>query len=171
MKRKNLYLMCGIPGSGKSTWAKEAVKVGQKQNFITHYHSRDAVRYEMVPETDEYFSKEKEVFKEWIRRGRESLNDETVDIVIMDATHVNKASRTKTLKALDGQNHQIRFVVMSTPVSTCIQWNNKRQGRELVPPDVVMRMSTLFEVPSPKECSDWGCPGHFIGAPSKVVIK
>ena len=55
-----LYLMCGIPGSGKSTWIK--------QNKIESdaVISRDVVRFSLVKEHEEYFSKETEVFYTFI---------------------------------------------------------------------------------------------------------
>ena len=35
MKRKNLYLMCGIPGSGKSTFCNEMIsKSDRKTEYI-----------------------------------------------------------------------------------------------------------------------------------------
>lgn len=58
---KKIYLLCGIPGSGKSTWAKNHLD----DNSI--WISRDLIRFSMVSEEEEYFSKEKEVFKEFIK--------------------------------------------------------------------------------------------------------
>lgn len=54
-----LYVMIGIPGSGKSTWAK----ANKKEKDI--YVSRDEVRFSLLQDGDEYFSKEKEVLKEF----------------------------------------------------------------------------------------------------------
>ena len=58
---KRIYLLCGIPGSGKSTWAKS--QLDNKSIWI----SRDQIRFSMVSESGEYFSKEKEVFRESIK--------------------------------------------------------------------------------------------------------
>ena len=59
---KTLLLMCGAPGSGKTYWAKKAMGL-QGGEIPIKYFSRDEVRFEMVPEDEEYFSKEDAVFK------------------------------------------------------------------------------------------------------------
>ena len=48
-----LVLMCGAPGSGKTTIAKKLMC----NNDL--YISRDEIRYSMISDEDEYFSKEK----------------------------------------------------------------------------------------------------------------
>ena len=61
---KRVYVMCGIPGSGKSTLAKQlAAEVKCSVNIV----SRDQIRFSMISENEPYFSKEKEVFKEFSR--------------------------------------------------------------------------------------------------------
>ena len=47
-----LYIMCGVPGSGKSTWAREHLT----DNDV--YVSRDDIRFSFLKEGDDYFSKE-----------------------------------------------------------------------------------------------------------------
>ena len=47
-----LFILMGAPGSGKSTWVKNHMTLNDS------YISRDDVRFSMVPEGDEYFSKE-----------------------------------------------------------------------------------------------------------------
>ena len=61
MKLKKVWLMCGIPGSGKSTWAKKRL---MENGGI--WISRDEVRFSMVKEDEDYFSKECEVFDKFI---------------------------------------------------------------------------------------------------------
>jgi predicted kinase len=43
-----LYILCGIPGSGKSTWAERCDEVG------VVYVSRDSIRFSMLQEGDQY---------------------------------------------------------------------------------------------------------------------
>ena len=56
--KKHLYLMMGVAGSGKSTYAKNILKDGDI------YISRDEIRYSLLTEEDDYFAKENEVIKE-----------------------------------------------------------------------------------------------------------
>ena len=58
MKQKILYLMCGIPGSGKSHWAK-----GVKDAVIV---SRDAIRFNLLKDGEDYFAHEDEVVETFI---------------------------------------------------------------------------------------------------------
>ena len=59
-KNKTLYVMVGIPGSGKSTFINTHCQSDWK------IVSRDQVRFSIVREDEEYFSKEKKVFKTFI---------------------------------------------------------------------------------------------------------
>ena len=92
MRKPILYMMCGIPGSGKSTWAKEYLASAL-------YVSRDEIRYSMVKEDEEYFSKETEVFNTFIEKIAVNLMSEKD--VVADATHINFQSRLKTIKGIN----------------------------------------------------------------------
>ena len=60
-----LWVMCGVPGTGKSTWIKNNLSKFEGEVEVI---SRDEIRFSMVSEGEEYFSKEDEVFKEFINR-------------------------------------------------------------------------------------------------------
>ena len=55
MKNKKLFLLCGCPGSGKSTWARQRI------NTHGGYHiSRDEIRFTLLDERGgNYFDYEK----------------------------------------------------------------------------------------------------------------
>ena len=50
---KKVWLMCGIPASGKSTWARE-----HQEMFGGVIVSRDEIRFSIVKDDEEYFSHE-----------------------------------------------------------------------------------------------------------------
>lgn len=145
MTQKTLLLMSGPSGAGKSYWVKDFIK--DRPNAI--WVSRDAVRFSMVSEDEEYFSKEKKVFKEWIRQIQEALDEDSEGWVIADATHLTERSRNKTLDALNLDSDTKIIVVYSYPgVKKCLEHNENRTGREFVPRSVIRRMCESYEPPS-----------------------
>ena len=144
MKQKTLLLMSGPSGAGKSFWAKNFIK--NRPNAI--WVSRDTVRFSLVAENEEYFSKEDDVFKEWIRQIQEALDSEGEGWVIADATHLNERSRNKTLDALNLDPETDIIPVFAYPgVQKCLENNNTRKGRAYVPRSVIRRMAMSYEPP------------------------
>ena len=134
MKQQTLYLLCGPSGSGKSTWCR-----GLVPRDTMAYVSRDEIRFSMLEEDDDYFKHEKKVFKEFIRRIQEAI-DNGVDEVYADATHLNTASRMKTLNNLSlNENVKVIPIYFDTPLRLCIERNAQRSGRALVPEDVIRK--------------------------------
>ena len=56
MKQKKVFLMAGIPGSGKSTWIRSKLTPGAE------WISRDNVRFAILTDEDDYFAHEDDVF-------------------------------------------------------------------------------------------------------------
>ena len=143
-----LYILCGPAGCGKSTWAHKFCK----ENPEVHYVSRDEVRFAIVKEDEDYFSHEKEVFKEFVKRIATFLRVKDSK-VIADATHLNEFSRRKLIQALDryNLNFQIICVVFKIDVETCIAQNAMRTGRQCVPENIVKNMCRDFRAPDMEE--------------------
>lgn len=150
----NLYVLCGIPGCGKSTWVRKKMS-GNPLSYIGTqkwaYVSRDEVRFSMIKEEDDYFSKEKQVYQEFINRICDYLGDSWIDGVIADATHLNEVSRDKLINAIRRKRPNellnIIMVYFDIPLEVCKFRNNKRSGRALVPEHVLEKMYTQLEFP------------------------
>lgn len=129
-----LYIMVGIPGSGKSYVADILAK---EINGIVV--SRDVIRFELLDEEDKYFAKEKEVFKEYINEIQYCLD--IGKSVIADATHLNALSRIKLLSNLYfTEEDYVVPIVIDTPFEICKERNAQRTGRSRVPDDVLKSM-------------------------------
>lgn len=141
---KNLYIMVGVPASGKSTYAK---KLSEREGAI--YVSRDEIRFSKIKDKDEYFSKEGEVFGEFVNRVQSALNDGKD--VIADATHISRGSRAKLMRALDLCGVHTIAVCMNVDGETCMDRNSKREGMSKVPNDVMLSMIRFYSKPSLSE--------------------
>lgn len=136
--------MVGVPGSGKSTYLERNTK--EDQDYII---SRDAVRYMLIKDGDSYFSKEKEVFKTFIKYIQESIdNPTTPKNIYCDATHITEKSRNKVLDALNLENvEKIICLVFRPSLEETLRRNDQRTGRACVPHGVIRRMYYQFEDP------------------------
>lgn len=139
-----LYLLIGIPGSGKSTFAK---RVMDEDTDV--YISRDEVRFSIIKDKDQYFSREGEVFREFINRIKKA--EAEGKNVWIDATHINRGSRSKLLTALAKRPEDFTIVWMQTPFKVSFERNSKRQGRSRVPDDAMYRMRNQFQAPAARE--------------------
>ena len=143
MHEKTLWIMVGIPGSGKTWYAKNKLMRGSEWRYV----SRDEVRFSLVPADEEYFSKEKEVFNQFVNTIKAAFEEDEVTNVIADATHLNEASRNK-IRRIFSNNYNIIPVVVTCDLDTAIKRNNTREGRARVPISVIRRMYYQFQDPS-----------------------
>ena len=135
---RNLYILSGLPGSGKSTFAKKVLMQDKSKVYV----SRDEIRFSMLDDNDAYFKNEKKVFETFTFRIAEGLFEG--HDVIADATHLNMSSRNKLIKALLALHapwNNIFLIIMDTPIEICIDRQSERDGREKVPQNVIENMA------------------------------
>lgn len=138
----NLIIMCGIPGCGKSTYAKKLIELHPDWVYV----SRDEVRYETVSDQNHYFDHEADVYKEFCNRiDMHLLNGKTV---IADATHLTINSRKKLLSNLSAKGFKIIIIVMNTSFETCMKRNSQRIGITRVPDKTMYAMKNRFKIPN-----------------------
>lgn len=139
-----LIVVIGAPGSGKTTWCKHYLETHQAT-----YVSRDEIRFNIVNENEEYFSKEDQVYREFIKKINNALNrDETV---IADQTSLNKKARAKLFNSLNKKPDEIIAVYLKKPLETILKYNAKRKGRCRVPEQSVINMFNAIELPTRDE--------------------
>ncbi len=149
MKQKKVFLLSGIPGSGKSTWVRKNLTP------TAEWISRDNVRFAIVKEDEEYFSHEDEVFDTFISYINQMLEDPRVDTIYIDATHLNRRSREKTLNNIRKYRiNELNSLCFITPLEICQKRNAQRSGREIVPSNVIDKMFLSFTLPDLSENFD-----------------
>ena len=148
-KQKKVYLMSGVSGSGKSTWVKSQMMLGDE------WISRDNVRFSIVREDEEYFSHEEEVFDTFIDYINQTLKNPNVNNIYIDATHLNKKSRNKTLNRIHKNLiDELNCVFFDVPEEVCLLRNSWRSGREFVPETVIKNMKKAHTMPDKSEKFD-----------------
>ena len=152
---KKMFVMCGAPGSGKSTWLEEKVikNIYAKPATVV---SRDKIRFSLVKEDEQYFSKENEVWEKFITQIKEDLEKWSVEEVYVDATHLNIASRSKLLRALGDslKGVEVNAIWFDLPVETCLERNENRTGLAHVPSNKIEEMYINFQEPMREEGFD-----------------
>lgn len=150
--KKELYVLVGAPGSGKSTWAQTHLSSLPTPAL---YVSRDIIRYSLVNEDEEYFSKEKEVYKQFISAIKHGL--QKCNSVIADATHLNKNSRGKLLRSLGTslRDVEVSAIVIQNTLEDTLSQNKMRHGtRAFVPEEQVKKMHASMTMPAFEEGFD-----------------
>lgn len=149
MKQKKVYVLSGPPASGKSTWVRENVTKGAE------WISRDNVRFSFLKDGEDYFAHEDEVFDTFINYINQTLENPDIHTIFIDATHVNRRSRNKTLSRVRKQNiAELNCVCFTTPLEVCIARNHLREGRAKVPQHAIENMFKSCVAPVAEEGFD-----------------
>lgn len=135
----NLYILVGIPSSGKDTWAHE------RSDAIIH--SSDSIRAELYGDESIQGDPNK-VFSIMLKRTIQDLKDGKN--VIYNATNVSRKSRKNILGA--AKKVETIAVVFATPVEICKKRNRGRARK--VPEEVFDKMLRRFELPVIEEGFD-----------------
>lgn len=136
---KALYILSGIPASGKGYCAKHLLGGCE-------YVSRDEIRFSKLGKDDKYFDHEKEVARTFYKTIAAKLENGDKDVVA-DATHITVQSIQKTLKCVEHylqdsslDDYRICLIYLDTPLRICKERNSKRTGLAHVPEHVLDEM-------------------------------
>lgn len=142
MKQKKVFLLSGVPGAGKSTWIRSRLVPGAE------WISRDNVRFAILTDEDDYFSHEDDVFDTFINYINQTLENDEIHTIYIDATHLNKRSRDKVLRRVRKDNIcDLTCVCFDVPLAVCISRNNLRAGRSRVPETAIYNMFQSYRLP------------------------
>lgn len=143
-----IYIVCGIAGIGKSTY------INSIKNDNDIVISRDAIRFSLLKEGEDYFSKEKQVLAIFFKtiRKETAKDDNTAYNIYIDATHLTKKARKKVINNISNKNKdKVACIYFEPNLKKAITQNNNRTGRALVPTKAIEDQLKYFEIPTKDE--------------------
>ena len=138
LRRPVVYIMCGIPGSGKTYFCKNVLMDHPWRSRV--YISSDDIREEICGDASDQSVNEL-VFSIFYQRAREAIIDGSD--VILDATHLTKKTRRKCRNHFKDLDCKFIAVQMMTPILDSIYRNEKRD--RVVPSYVMDRMINAYQ--------------------------
>lgn len=154
-----LKILCGVPGSGKSTYIKNHAKPEDaviSRDAIRSPYLSDSTKNFLIPAEEvqkRYFAKEKQVFKEFCAQINNSA--QIYPVVWVDATHLGVKSRWKLLNNINiSKFKKITFIAIEAPLEICLERNAARKGWAKVPEPIVKKMFSDYKRPSCNEFLD-----------------
>lgn len=133
--RPRLFILAGIPGAGKSQWAR---------TFFSPWSivSSDAIREEKWPGEPYDAKRNGEVFDEFYRRLSEILADGKD--AVADATSLNYQGRWKLLD-IAGYDYAETHLIFFNNIEQALHRNYQRTGAARVPPEAQTVMLAKFK--------------------------
>ena len=139
---KTLIVLSAMPGSGKSTWAKNY----QKEHPHTLIVSSDDIRYELTGQMQD-FSRQKEVWELFSLRIHEYAKKFDDVTVILDALNDLNLLRRKYVN----DNHEFdKYILVLFPrtLEQIRYYNKQRNECSIVPDDQLEILVNKWEEPS-----------------------
>lgn len=136
--RPSLIMLVGIPGSGKTTYAKT---MAQKLNAL--HVTSDGIRQELRPNDNWYHPEDNgKVYEIMFKRTLDALA--TGQTVLYDATNMSRKDRASILRQCP-KYVKIECHIIWTPIEVCIERDAAREHP--VGEDVIYKMLRRFEAP------------------------
>jgi predicted kinase len=142
-----LYVLVGVPGSGKSTWINDQVwsndcVVVSTDEFVEDYAKECGLTYSEV--FDDYMPTAVKLMADKVVRAREAGRD-----IIWDQTSTSVATRAKKIRMLPDY-YKIAVVIRTPPSSELMKRLASRKGKN-IPWEVVSNMAQQLEAEPPSE--------------------
>lgn len=154
-KRKNgnkipiLFMMVGLPGSGKSLIANSLIVDDDAFRLKTNVYSSDALRLELYGDED-FQENNADLFVELHKRIKADLLKG--NNAIYDTTNISKKRRAAFLAELKNIPCHKCCVCIMTPYNVCLDFNKARERR--VPDEVIRNMYMNWNPPDYSEGFD-----------------
>jgi predicted kinase len=143
---KTLIMLAGIPGSGKSTWAKAYAQSHPHTFIIDTDETRKKITgsYLIFPEKMEI------IFDAMIQEANALFATEAGDCtVIEDSIFLDDYRRNYYLDRIVGYDKAILFLIKMHDYSICYARNKARPRDKWVPDQVITQMIADYQDPAP----------------------
>lgn len=144
----DLVVLCGIQGSGKSTWAKSLLRLKRcnPSNEVVLLSSDSYREVHPTWDNNQIFTELYKDLNEALRQGKD---------VVLDSTATTRKSRRKIFNALKFDCRKV-CIIMNTPYQKCVERveaRNLKSDRQ-VPIEVIQLYYEAFEIPMYSEGFD-----------------
>ena len=139
---KTLIVLSAMPGSGKSTWAKQY----QKEHSHTLIVSSDEIRFELTGQSQD-FSRQKEVWELFSLRIHECAKKYDDVTVILDALTDLNVLRKKYVEE-NPEFDRYELVLFPRTLEQIRYYNKQRKESSVVPDEQLELLIKKFEQPS-----------------------
>lgn len=139
-----MYLMCGLSGVGKTTFAKEIICANKNMLYLG---------------VDDFYAKvngdeciHENQFEVWIEFYK-AIHEAEVNGIdcIVDTNAITKCHREQFLEWSPSFEHHLILIRCDEK----LRYMNNRSRRRVVPDDVMLKMSINFEYPQQEEVCKW----------------
>ncbi len=137
-----LILLSAIPGSGKSTWAREY----QKAHPNTHIVASDDVRAR-VSGGIQNFQHEALVWETFLNEINHYAEKDDTCTVIADATNLQNRYRRYYYEATPKFSRHV-LVLFNIPFEICCIQNRMRSPERIVSPEAMISLKNEYETPT-----------------------
>jgi predicted kinase len=149
----SLYMLVGVPGSGKSTWTRKQLEDGFVNGQNTTVVSSDAILDEIASLLTMTYDAAFPLFvdgatKLAIMEAKEAFKDD--QNVIWDQTNVTKKSRAKKLDMVPDHYSKIAVFFETPDLAELSRRLSKREGKH-IPEHVIESMISKLEAPHEDE--------------------
>lgn len=143
-----LIALCGIPASGKTTFAEKLVRELTKDQDVIIVSTdswRDADYYAEFKPANEH-----QVREAALEKTQELLTEGFS--VIHDDTNYYTSMRHELFEIAKAKECAFGIVQITTPINTVLKWNKQRS--QIIPEEVIVRIHEKFEDPGTKYAWD-----------------
>ena len=142
-KTPTVYVLVGLPCTGKSTWARRALEQNpveyiSRDQFIDEYAKEHGITYHSA------FGKidQKRVDSDYYKNIKKIIAKDKS--VIVDKTHLNRKSRKNTLRLFPNYYRKVA-IVFDIDESKRIEYEKKRSEKQ-IPQNIIDSMKKSFNI-------------------------